>query len=180
MSVPADQFAALYDDNQKTSAIGWAPYMAATQGGNWDPTLNAVVQLATRFGTSGTIEDARDWAFREVTGLPSWKKSEASGVHAEVLVIRGWIAKAVINEGLTVDKALAALKGRTIYASQPACWCCYSLMGELGIVRGNDTLGKKPLNGWRHPLAKATIPNSDLPTSASSIDKTWLAAAAKK
>lgn len=174
MSVPSETFESLYDDNQKTSACGWAPNMAATQNGNWDPVLNAVVQLSTNLGSNGHFEDARDWAFRDIPGLTSWKKSEASGVHAEVLIIRGWIAMGVINQGLTVTQAVTALQGRIIHASQPACWCCYALMGQLGIVRGNDSLGKKPLSGWRHPLGSRTVPNSDLPTQSSSVNTTWL------
>jgi len=179
MSMTAESFYQLYDDNQKTSAFGWAPYMAATQNGNWDPTLNGIVQLATKFGSAGVIEDARDWAFRKVEGLPAWKKSEASGVHAEVLIIRAWIAKAMVEQNSTVQAAQDALRGRAIYASQKACWCCHALMGQLGIVRGDDTLGTKPLMGWRHPLARRTIPNSELPTSAAAINASWLAAASQ-
>jgi|GEM_PF-5524307 len=179
MSVTAESFYSLYDDNQKTSAFGWAPYMAATQNGNWDPTLNGIVQLATNFGGAGAVEDARDWAFRKVEGLPTWKKTEASGVHAEVLIIRAWIAKAMVEQQVTEQVALDAPRGRAIYASQKACWCCHALMGELGIVRGDDTLGSKPLMGWRHPLAARTIPNSELPTSATAINREWLAAARK-
>lgn len=174
MSVPSEVFEDLYDDNQKTSAYGWSPRVAATQNGNWDPVLNAVVQLSTQFGSNGTVDDARDWAFRDITGLSKWKKSEASGIHAEVLIIRAWIAMGVINQGLSIPQATAALQGRAIYASQPACWCCHALMGQLGIVRGNDALGKKPLSGWRHPLGGRTVPNSALPTQSSSINATWL------
>ena len=69
------------------------------------------------------MEDARDWAFRKVEGLPTWKKTEASGVHAEVLIIRAWIAKAMVEQQVTEQVALDALRGRAIFASQKACWC---------------------------------------------------------
>lgn len=66
MSVPSEVFEDLHDDNQKTSAYGWSPRVAATQNGSWNPVLNAVVQLSSRFGSNGTVDDAHNWAFRDI------------------------------------------------------------------------------------------------------------------
>jgi hypothetical protein len=169
-------------DTQKTSAIGRPPYVGVTQGGTLDKGVEAVMTLATGF--QETPIDARDYAFGPVQGLAQWSKGEATGVHAEVLIIRAWIAMLVNSsattiKGMSLQDALTALRGRNITASQPACWCCAKLMAKLGISF-TGTVGKKPSTGWRHPLAKATVPNSDIPGDYSSIDDAWLDGAAKK
>ena len=48
------------------------------------------------------------------------------------------------------------------------------------VIGVPGTVGKKPSTGWRHPLAKATVPNSDIPGDYSSIDDAWLDGAAKR
>jgi len=161
---------------QKTSAIGYAPYVGVTQGGNLDRGVEAVLTLTTSF--EGKPIDARDHAFGEIKGLPTWTKGEAAGVHAEVIIIRAWIAM-MVNRGMSVADAVAALRGRTIQASQPACWCCAKLMEQLGINFA-AVVGKKPSTGWRHPLAKVTIPNANLPGSLEGVTNAWLDEAAKK
>lgn len=159
-------------DTQKTSAIGKFPLIAVTQGGTLDIGVEAVFKLATKFET--LPNDARNLAFGKIAGLAQWTKGEATGVHAEVLIIRGWIAMI----GGSPQDALKELRGRHIDASQPACWCCAKLMNQLGITFSGN-VGKKPGTGWRHPLAKATVPNANIPASYNDIDDAWLDKAAK-
>jgi hypothetical protein len=167
-------FQDMYTDTEKTSAIGCHPAMAVTQGGNWDPQLNALVQLSTDFGSGGHMEDARDWAFRDTPGLPRWTKGNATGIHAEVLIIRAWLAQEILINGRSVPQAVAALRGRTIQASQPACWCCAQLMSDWGIVYDATREGNKPRTGWRHPLAARTVPNAEIPATRRQITRTWI------
>jgi hypothetical protein len=168
-------FQDLYTDTEKTSAIGFHPAMAVTQGGNWDPQLNALVQLATGFGFGDDVADARDWAFVDTPGLPRWTKGNATGVHAEVLIIRAWLAREILENHQSVTQAVAALRGRTIHASQPPCWCCARLMSDWGIVHDAANEGNKPRTGWRHPLAARTVPNAQIPATARQITSTWIA-----
>lgn len=174
-------------DKQKTSAMGYPPVIGATQGGTIDESVELAVMLATKF--SGAVYDARELAFTAIPGLPNWSKGEATGVHAEVLIIRAWLALILrassggstsstgVSTGPSVADALASLRGRTIVASQPACWCCAALMKQLGIKFPPEP-GTKPLTGWRHPLAKKTVPNSDLPSSREGVTNSWLDEAA--
>ncbi|WP_420126833.1 hypothetical protein [Longimicrobium sp.] len=168
-------FQDLYTDTKKTSALGFHPAMAVTQNGNWDPQLNALVQLATQFGFGGDMADARDFAFQDIPGLPLWTKGEATGIHAEVLIIRAWLAQEILENHQSVHQAIAALRGREIYASQPACWCCARLMSDWRIVYDAAREGHKPLTGWRHPLAAQTTPNTKIPATARQITSAWIA-----
>ncbi len=166
-------FQDLFTDTQNTSAVGYSPAMAVTQGGSWDKQLDVVVQLATKLQSSGTVEDARDWAFQYAEGLPRWTKGDATGIHAEVLIIRGWMVQDINNHGLSIEQAITALAGRTIQASQPACWCCAQLMTEYGIVY-DATGGIKPRTAWRHPLSGKSVPNADIPSTRAEITSAWL------
>lgn len=159
---------------QKTSALGSAPLIAVTQNGNLDLGVEAVFRLTTSFNT--IPRDARDLAFGNIPGLAQWTRSNATGVHAEVLIIRGWIA---MISGVSPQEALMQLGGRFIEASQPACWCCAKLMNQLGIAYSGN-VGKKPGTGWRHPLAKVTVPHADIPESLGDIDFAWLNNAANR
>lgn len=169
-------FQDLYTGTQSTSAFGYPPPMAVTQGGNWDPQLNALVQLATSLNSAGEVADARDWAFGrdKDAGLRPWKKSEATAVHAEVLIIRGWLVQEILVNRRSLSDAIKALQGRTIRASQPACWCCARLMADWGIVHDSRTIGNKPRTGWRHPLATAGVPNSDIPDDRDEVTTDWI------
>ena len=160
-------------DTQKTSAIGSSPLIAVTQNGTLDIGVEAVFTLTTKFNT--IPRDARELAFGNIPGFAQWTKGEAAGVHAEVLIIRGWLA---MIGGASPQEALRQLRGRHIEASQPACWCCAKLMHQLGITFSGN-VGKKPGTGWRHPLAKATVPNANIPASYNDIDDAWLDNAAK-
>ncbi|RQP21409.1 hypothetical protein [Piscinibacter terrae] len=162
-------------DTQKTSAIGADPYLGATQGAPLDKGLMAVLTLATHFKAEPF--DAREIAFGDFAGYGKWKKSEATGVHAEVLIIRAWLALLVNPsgdyQGVPLATAISQLRGRKIQASQPACWCCAKLMKQYGILFPS-TAGSKPLAGWRHPLAGKTVPNADIPAKESDITDEWL------
>jgi len=132
-------------DNQITLAVGDPPLMYAKQGG--------VHPDAERKGVS----DAWEWAHKQappsaVDGWPTWRKTECTGVHAEMLIVRAWVIQLVM-EGHTITTALEALRGRRITASQPACWCCAAFMKHYGIAFPEKGKSNKPLTGWRHPLA---------------------------
>lgn len=155
MSATAESVKAL--DNQSTSAKGESPLMYARQGGTHPD--------AEKKGMS----DAWEWAHKKApSGVeeswPAWKKTEHTGVHAEMLIVRAWMVQIVIDGKHTIAEAMAMLKGRTITASQPACWCCAAFMKHYGIVFPDEGKSNKPLTGWRHPLAAPgnTISNDQM------------------
>ena len=160
----------LYDDNQKTSAIGTPPTLCVTQGGTADKTVSAIAMLTEHFAR---VDDAREIAFtaEPPEGLGAWpKKSEATGIHAEMIIVRAWLVQEMsYPRSSTLEVALASLKGRRIVASQPACWYCHSFMAKMGIDMGDDTLGKKPGTGWRNPITGAMTTNADMPQSSKDV-----------
>ena len=161
-------------DTQKTSAIGFEPCLGVTQGGVVDKGILAALTMATCL--AAVPLDAREIAFGEVTGYTKWKKTEAVGVHAEVIIIRAWLALLVNpigdTPGMTIAAAIEQLRGRRIQASQPACWCCAKLMRQYGI-QFPASEGNKPLVAWRHPLAFNSISNAEIPAK-SEINDEWL------
>jgi hypothetical protein len=100
---------------------------------------------------------------------------EPTGVHAEMMIIRYWL------EGLggATAQNLARLKdAAVIVASQPACWCCARFMKKYGIAFPADA-GLKPKTGWRHPLNRRTVPNSNIPSNELNITDKWIDTAAQ-
>src|SRR5690242_17943528 len=102
VSATAESVKAL--DNQITSAKGESPLMYARQGGTHPD--------AEKKGMS----DAWEWAHKRAPlgvkeSWPAWKKSEHTGVHAEMLIVRAWMVQIVIEGKHTIAEAMAMLKG---------------------------------------------------------------------
>ena len=176
----------LGNDNQYTLAFGFSskvaevPFLAVKQNGNVPEGEDGEPAIVGMYPPPGwnnlgapSIKDARNLAFKAGCG---WKKGEAAGVHAEVLLIRAWMNSIGGSDKKKQFDAIASI-GDSIYisASQPACWCCAALMDSMGIHYDKWTAGSKPITGWRHPLSNKTIPNSNLPKHQSSINKKFLA-----
>lgn len=155
---------------EATMAIGWSSavprlkLVGARQNG---PLASDVVGMYPPPGFSGErIIDARDYA---LVPKSSWSAGNATGIHAEVLIIRAWLT----DLGDISETGLNRLNGHSvIVASQPACWCCRAMMEHYGIAF-YDEQGSKPLTGWRHPLSDKTVPNADLPKSQEATKK-WI------
>lgn len=179
----------LNNNNQYTLAFGFAekvkefPFLAIKQGGKVPLGHDKELEVVGMFPPPGwnslgspVIRDGRDFAFKNGCG---WKRGEATGIHAEVLLIRAWMN---CTGGATKKQQFEMLTkvSSSIYisASQPACWCCAALMKSMGIHYDSWTPGSKPLTGWRHPLSNKTVPNSDIPVHQSSVNNTFLSFAA--
>lgn len=174
----------LGNDNQYTLGFGFSskvkdkPFLAVKQGGPV-PKDNDEYVVTGMYPPPGwnamgcpPIGDARDLAFQNGSG---WRKSEATGVHAEVILIRAWMN---CMPGSTMldrfNKLIEISDSIYISASQPACWCCAALMNEMGIHYDKWQEGAKPLTGWRHPLSSRTVPNHNIPMNSDSVGLDFL------